>query len=493
MRRSFVPLALAAWLAATAATAQLSQTNKDWSSGPAGFLLTESERKAYAQVKTDAEAQAFIDLFWARRDPDLNTVQNEFKLDYDMRVAAADKQFSTDKIKGSMSDRGKVLALMGRPLAAQNLPPGANEEEGNRPGFIEHGGTQIWMYTKDGKPAAKKADEILFVFSDTRVGAGDFLLDRGDRRNLQALKLLAARPEQLLLHPKLTEVPRMGLLPGTKAAASSQQAVFDLEPRPWPAGAATLTASGVAGETVHPIWVYLQFPDAVPPVTQAVGRVRKAQGGEVVGSFASAVLPLGVPGGRSYEFSLPVEAGTWKVDIALLNDGGPVAVTTVDATNEPVPADGPYISPIYWGADSRQAAQAHLGDSFHLGGMQLIPRLDNRYKSDENIIYAAYVVRPSLDEQGQPKIELGIGLYSAGKKHDEQPYQAITGARVIGDIWVFGQVLPLSGFRRGVDFELAVTLHDPKTDVTRTTRIPFTVVKDEPAVPAAAPSAVPKG
>jgi len=58
---------------------------------------------------------------------------------------------------------------------------------------------------------------------------------------------------------------------------------------------------------------------------------------------------------------------------------------------------------------------------------------------------------------------------------------------------VFGQVLPLSGFRRGVDFELAVTLHDPKTDVTRTTRIPFTVVKDEPAVPAAAPSAVPKG
>jgi hypothetical protein len=98
-----------------------------------------------------------------------------------------------------------------------------------------------------------------------------------------------------------------------------------------------------------------------------------------------------------------------------------------------------------------------------------------------------------LDEQGQPKIELSIGLYSAGKKHDEQPFQATTGARVIGDIWVFGQVLPLSGFRRGVDFELQVSLRDPKTGVTRTSGIPFTVIKDEPAAPTAAPSAVPTG
>jgi len=493
MRRTFVPLALAAWLAATAATAQLSQTYKDWSGGPAGFLFTESERKAYAQVKTDAEAQAFIDLFWAKRDPDLNTVQNEFKLEHGMRVAAADKQFSTDRLKGSMSDRGKVLVLMGKPLGVQNLPLAAGQEEETRPGLLERGATQVWMYTKDGKPPVKKSDEVFFYFTETHEGMGDFVLDRSDRRNAQALKVLAARPEQLVVNPKLTEVPRMGLLPGTKAATSSQLAVFDLEPRPWPAGAATLTGSGVASETIHPVWVYLQFPDSVPPVTEAVGRVRKAEGGDVAGSFAAPVLAVGVPGGRAYEFSFPVEAGAWKVDMALLNASGPVAITTLDAKNDPAPADGPYISAIFWGADTRQAAQARMGDAFHLGGMQLVPRLDKRYKSEENITYAAYVVRPSLDEQGQPKIELGIGLYSAGKKHDEQPFQPITGVKVVGDIWVFGQVLPLSGFRRGVEFELEVTLRDAKAGVTRTTRIPFTVIKEEPVAPAAAPSAVPKG
>ncbi|HQU33774.1 MAG TPA: GWxTD domain-containing protein, partial [Thermoanaerobaculaceae bacterium] len=94
MRRTFVPLALVAWVFAAVAGAQLSQSFLDFPKGPAGFLMTDSEKKAYADLKTDAEAQAWTDLFWARRDPDLNTVQNEFKLDFDMRVQAADTQFS---------------------------------------------------------------------------------------------------------------------------------------------------------------------------------------------------------------------------------------------------------------------------------------------------------------------------------------------------------------------------------------------------------------
>jgi GWxTD domain-containing protein len=493
MRRTFIPLALACLIVASVAGAELSQTYKDWPNGPAGFLLTDSERSAYAQIQTDTAAQAFIDLFWARRDPDLNTVQNEFKLDFDMRVAAADSQFSTDKLKGSLSDRAKVLCLMGKPEAVQNVKPGA-DEAGNRPEFLERGGSQIWVYTKDGKPLTeqtKKGDEITFVFTETRAGLGDFVLDRADRRNRQALKLLAEMPKKLLLHPDLTEVPKVGLLPGTKAATPAQEAVFDAQPRPWPTGAVALTTSGVQSVTIHPIWLYVQLPDAVAPATEAIGRVRKAEGGEAVGSFTTAATAISVPGGRAYEFSIPVAAGTWKVDLALLGAGGPVAVTTVDTTNEPAPAEGPYISPVYWGAEVRQAAQAHLGDAYHLGGMELIPEADNRYKADQNITYAAYVVRPSLDDQQKPNIELSIALYAGGKKNDEQPFQTISGVRIVDDVWVFGQMLPLSGFRRGTEFELRVSLRDAKTGVTRTGTIPFTVIKEAAPAPAATPAPAP--
>ena len=54
-------------------------------------------------------------------------------------------------------------------------------------------------------------------------------------------------------------------------------------------------------------------------------------------------------------------------------------------------------------------------------------------------------------------------------------------------MWVFGQMLPLEGFRRGTDFELEVTLRDAKTGLTRTQKIPFTVIKEGAAAPAAAP------
>jgi hypothetical protein len=179
--------------------------------------------------------------------------------------------------------------------------------------------------------------------------------------------------------------------------------------------------------------------------------------------------------------------------VALLGDSGPIAITTMDAKNDPATAEGPYISPVYWGADFRQAAQARLGDAYHLGSLQVIPRVDNKYKADENITYGAYVVRPSLDDKQQPQIELQIGLYAGGKMQDQQPYVAITGAKVLGEFWVFGQVLPLSGFRRGTEFELEVSLRDAKTGVTRAQKIPFTVIKEAPAPPAAAPTAVPKG
>ena len=506
MRRNHVPLAVAVWLVASFAGAQLSETFKQWPDGPAGFLMTDADRKAYAQLKSDAEAQAFMDLFWAKRDPDLNTVQNEFKLDFDMRVAASDRQFSTDKLKGSLSDRGKVLILMGRPVQPPyNVPPGTEEAEGVRPRFIERGNTQIWVYTKDGKPPAKKSDEILFVFTESRAGAGDFILDRGDTRNRQATKILTDKPQQLIVNPKLTEVPRVGLLPGTKAATSTQLAVFDAQPRPWPAGAGAISVSGVQSETIHPIWIHVELPDGVPPATQAIGRVRKAASGDAVGSFVTLVVPTSVPSARAYEFSLPVEAGDWKVDIAVLNEAGPLAVTMVDAKNDPAPSDGPYISPVFWGADNRQAAQAHLGDPFHIGGLHLIPRIDNRYKSEENLTYVAYVVRPSLDEQGQPKMELSMALFAAPKKpdewikQDEQPFQPMQGAKVFGDMWVFGQILPLSGFRRGTEFALEVTMKDVKTGLTRKGRIPFFVVKEDAApapaaapAPTAAPTAPPK-
>jgi hypothetical protein len=50
--------------------------------GPAGFLLTKQEADAWSSVAAGGQAEAFIELFWARRDPDLGTPANEIRDDF---------------------------------------------------------------------------------------------------------------------------------------------------------------------------------------------------------------------------------------------------------------------------------------------------------------------------------------------------------------------------------------------------------------------------
>ncbi len=503
MRRSTFLVALVALAIAASAGAQLSQTYKDWPNGPVQFLMTDSEKRAYSVLKSDAEAKDFIELFWARRDPDLSTVTNEAKVDFDMRVEAADKLLSTDKLKGSVSDRGKVLILMGRPSARLNLRPGdAAADSTMASEFAAQGRGEDWIYKVVGKKG--KEEEIHFVFFESRESSGDFTLDRSNRKNVFSVKYLAETPERFIKNPTFTNValiPRPGLLPGSKAAIPDQLKVFDGEARPWPAGAAVTVASGVQSEQMYPIWVFLQLPDAAPVAALATGRVRKADGSETVGSFGEvAMTPISVASARAYEFSLAVPAGEYKVDLALLDaQKTPVAVTTLDAKGEPAPVEGAFVSQIYTGAEVRQESQARVGSAFNVGGWHVLPRLDNSYKSDENLAYFAFVVRPAKSTPtvatgapaaapGEPKIEVSMALYVGDKKQDETSFQPASVSRIANtDIWMYGSSLPMNAFRRNTPFRLDITVRDANANVLRTTKIPFTVLR-ETAAPAATPS-----
>ena len=80
------PLLLAAVLISASASAQVSYRYADWADGPVKFLMTKVEMKQWKTIHSDADAQAFIDLFWARRDPTPDTPRNEFRDEFDARV-----------------------------------------------------------------------------------------------------------------------------------------------------------------------------------------------------------------------------------------------------------------------------------------------------------------------------------------------------------------------------------------------------------------------
>ena len=135
---------LAALLLASGAWGAGLQNYKDWNKSPEyTCLATDAEQKAWKKITSDEDADHFIQLFWAKRDPDLKTPVNEFKVVFDQRVKEADQLFAMARVRGALTERGKLYILLGPPKtltrqAGTKLQPiaatGADAASGATPG-----------------------------------------------------------------------------------------------------------------------------------------------------------------------------------------------------------------------------------------------------------------------------------------------------------------------------------------------------------------------
>ncbi len=108
------------WAAAAAGPSPASAANaesglREWANGPVRYVMTDSERKYFRGLDTDAERATFVREFWRRRDPDPRTPTNEARLVFWSRVVEANRKFSTPGKPGWRGDRGKIFILLGPP------------------------------------------------------------------------------------------------------------------------------------------------------------------------------------------------------------------------------------------------------------------------------------------------------------------------------------------------------------------------------------------
>ncbi len=83
-----------------------------WGDGPVQWLMTDSEKAAWAAAATDAERAAFVDKFWLARDAEDD---HSFRPTFEKRVAFADANLKQGDKRGSLTDRGMVFVLLGPP------------------------------------------------------------------------------------------------------------------------------------------------------------------------------------------------------------------------------------------------------------------------------------------------------------------------------------------------------------------------------------------
>jgi GWxTD domain-containing protein len=181
----------------------LSKAAQEWRRGPEKFLLTNDEEKAWKSLSSDEEVAAFIDLFWARRDPSAGTPRNEFREEFLARVRYSDAAFVEKRMRGAITQRGQVYILLGPPEGGSrtNMTVMGNSS-GLSSASARSADNLVWSWPRE-VALALGVPRITATFNQV-VGSDMYTRDTkvGQFSNVSALAI-----KKNVLHPEMTVAP----------------------------------------------------------------------------------------------------------------------------------------------------------------------------------------------------------------------------------------------------------------------------------------------
>jgi GWxTD domain-containing protein len=523
------------------AVAQQDQAFSRLAEGPAGVLLTAEERIHLNGLSGDDETKSFTELFWIRRDPDLGTRANEFRIDFEARVVAADEQFPEENLRGALTDRGKVLLLLGVPSQRETgsidaylgylyrdrrsggthgslrtgtedmgrldhthihglVPRGwvvdttVPEEFRETSGLdmqtkkhgvlfnLARGVATIWTFSRDqipeSVPLPEDADSVTFAFFDSN-GDGHFRLQTGIRRAKSGLEVLAAMPAAKVANPTLMEVPHFPLIPGAQPASETELGWLNLDPARWPDGAQVQLVRGIQNEAEFPAWLFLRLPESMPKGDLLVGRLIR-EDGTVEGSFRVATSGLKTALGRTYELAFPAPQTFCTVEFALVAAGQPLATGKLVVNPVKRDPDSPFITAMIAGGEFFEVDTYQPGSPFVFGGYHLIPRPDGHYGLSENLNYFCLLTGLSEAKAGNPKALVKLDLFRHGqaKAVYSPPQRTVELSPVAPKVFMFGSQLPLSILPGGGEYRLELVLTEPQSGSFRRSQIQLVLAEE---------------
>ena len=446
MRKMSIGIAMILMFVAGTAVAQLS-TYAGWGDTAVKWLMTKDEAKQWKAIRTDADAKKFVDLFWARRDPTPATARNEFKEEFDLRVGLADQSFTTTKTKGSLSDRGRAVIMLGSPFTVKGKGGGGrvagNPISGAAPvgadGTVSVGQTRgagptiTWTYASDKKPKFIARKDFEIHFSDER-GGGEYEFAITPRSNPESF--IGEAIKAYLLHPDLKEVPSYadaGGPVGTPSAApvrttsfrnsTLKEAIDALRASNKPSvGSAHLTWGEFVtpdGDNFVPVSLYVPATANIPAGTaMTFFGVITTETGEVF-EVHEQDATLTASGKDSYfDKSLDLPPGKYKATFGLAANGKPVHIASADMNINNLDPAAAAVSDIILTNNAQPLPTAQeITDPFAFGGLKVVPKGDATFTTSEDFTYFFEVRNPGVDESGNPKLMVKLDI--AGKAGDK--------------------------------------------------------------------------
>jgi GWxTD domain-containing protein len=359
-------------------------------------ILLPDEEKTFKALKDKADRLEFQKIFWARRDVELETAENQFQDEYNKRHAEADQKFRAATQPGANTDCGRTWILLGKPDEVQEEgTPGPGQAVPqtwtyrDRPGQTFQGGKAVIAFDADCRAPGGFSSQldriagtrVLHPNIDYRAGKDGHLTKLADLLPRDtAARALFKQPRQdfpLAVQPSYLKVADggtalLGLVRGEAAGLTTSES----------GGAKTVNvsvaASAIAEDGKEAGW------------TEQTMNAPVAADGSFLGSFKLGLRPgkytlkggvVDVKGGKASLASIPIEVPDFaKVETA--PDGTTVRVPTASVI-------------VVKGVEELTAPNPeHPLAAFELGRMRLNPVFGGAHKADQiEFFYQVYDLR----------------------------------------------------------------------------------------------------
>lgn len=511
MRRVF---AVAAMSAVAISGYALTPEHQQWGKGPASYYLTKEEAAQWKNIKSDEEAAKFIALFWARRDPTPGTARNEFREEFDTRVAAADAQFTRKSKRGSETERGKLLVLLGTPTRATQS---GGDERGNPANPNAVGGEtlsrQTWLWEGERATELFGKPRVLVTFTDLNA-TGDYRLEMGggsDVRRAQE-RVIA----QAVKQPNLTEVPSyttaskpapatlpVAVAPAAPAAPAVavtfrdpafQSAIEEFRGGKSSAFKGSVTYTEMVsptGEYFVPVQLYIPKSAKLTVDSAATffGIVQDASGATVT-VFEEPAKLSSSKGDLYFDRALPLEPGTYTATLGLAAaDNKPLVMATSPLELKAITGDYHGVSRLVLANDIHETdVAAPPGTAYAFGKLKLVPKGDLVFGNKDELNYVVELFNFGIDEgtnlpKVQAKLELSGTVNGKAIKPIASPLTEVTALPLNGAPGA-GPYLVISGIPLGAmatppapgDYKLTVKVYDQVKKQNFTTAQTFKIV-----------------